>query len=120
MPYGVVENAMVEYLSLKGIIVTIEQLAALRIPNTPVYTEAYAWMSYLFSMIGDFMPNAGETHLEPIEITSIHEEYVNECEFVLLAYKDFLLLWKNCFPNVRIRECKGVTGKLYATKLCKT
>ena len=112
-PRGKVESSMVEYLAMKGIVVTIQQLAALRIPNTPVHMEAYAWMNFFFNMIGDFMPNGGEgeTHLKPVEITSIHKEYACECESKPLGYKDFLLLWKDCFPNVPIQEIRGVTGE---------
>ena len=111
-PFGIVENSMISYLSKQGIQLSLENLAALRIKNTPRHTEAYAWMFYFFNMIGDFMPNGGEgeIHLEPVEITSIHSEYCNECENGPLGYKDFLTLWKSCFPNVKIRECKGVTG----------
>jgi hypothetical protein len=110
---------IIEYAALQGIKLSIEQLAALQIPNTPIALETYSWMSFYFSMVGDSIPNSNnEIHLEPTSVLSIYDEYKTEMlidedntskEYYSLV--DFSKLWKLCFPYVKIREFKAVTGK---------
>jgi len=71
-------------------------------------------MDYFFNLVGDSVPNsAGEIHLEPIDIKDVWKEYsedminVGECP---LRADEFGLLWKKCFPFVKVREYKAVTG----------
>ena len=59
------------------------------------------------------MPNSDQIHLEPQEMKSIYDEYVLEYGKTpawLITYDAFCKLWRDCFPYVKIREFKAVTG----------
>jgi hypothetical protein len=62
------------------------------------------------------MPNTdNEIHLEPVLIKDIYEEYVEDMgdyKLERVNIEAFRVVWTDCFPNVRIREFKAVTGKL--------
>jgi len=110
-----VYNQLIKYSKLKGIKLTVQQLAAMKIPNTNVALDAYGWMDAYFQLVGDMMPNSyGDIHLEPITIKEVHREYLLDCKlngFDFYSYNDFAKLWTTCFPNVKIREFKAVSGK---------
>jgi hypothetical protein len=110
--------AVKKYAALCGIDLSVEQLAAMQIPNTPAALETYSWMHFYFELVGDAAPNCdNEIHLEPTSILEIYKEYVFHTE----AYKmdkneiydirSFGTMWEKCFPNVKIREFKAVGGK---------
>jgi hypothetical protein len=110
--------AVKKYAALCGIDLSVEQLAAMQIPNTPAALETYSWMHFYFELVGDAAPNSNnEIHLEPTTILEIYKEYVFHTE----AYKmdkneiydirNFGTMWEKCFPNVKIREFKNVGGK---------
>jgi hypothetical protein len=105
-----------DYISrLNGPPLNISQLQALNIPNTPASLEAFCWMKFYFSTMGDSIPNSdGQIHLEPISVKEIFEEYGRYCESQGsegLQHTQFGSLWKSCFSHVSIREFKAVTGK---------
>ena len=108
---------IIKFATSNGINLTVQQLAALQIPNTRIAVETYSWLDFYFNLVGDFIPNSkNEIHLEPTSILSIYDEYkadmIMEDETKeLYSQSDFGKLWKVCFPNVRIREYKAVTGK---------
>jgi hypothetical protein len=63
-------------------------------------------------------PNTDELHLDPITKKEVWEEYcqdpfvlTNEEEQLFLSYSQFVGIWNNCFPKVKIREYKNVCGK---------
>jgi hypothetical protein len=90
------------------------QLAALNIPNSTKSLECYAWMEYYFDLMGCQAPNCNEIHLEPITVTKIWDEYLTD--FMLrtddaVTLSQFCDIWKGCFPYVKIREFKAVSGK---------
>lgn len=61
------------------------------------------------------MPNIDEIHLEPINRCTIYHDYRDEMEkngTDALSITKFLLLWRECYPKVKIREYKAVTGSL--------
>lgn len=93
------------------------QIAALELPNTAESTECFAWMEFYFEMVGDQIPNSnGEIHLEPTKVKDIYEEYVAagvDNGQSRLQITQFCKIWKSCFPHVRIREFKAVTGKCH-------
>lgn len=101
--------------SLNGPPLSIIQLQALRIPNSPLSFEAFGWMNTYFNTMGDAIPNSdGQIHLEPISAKEIYEEYERYCEIRginSLQPSQFFNLWRSCFPHVTIREFKAVTGK---------
>jgi hypothetical protein len=113
-------NEIVQFAANHGIKLSVEQLAALQIPNTPMATETYSWMDFYFNLVGDSIPNSdGEIHLEPISILTIYKEYKDDMIGKDYNYNakdvctetEFAKLWKVCFPHVKIREFKAVTGK---------
>ena len=73
-------------------------------------------MNYFFNLVGDVMPNTDqEIHLEPVLLKDVYQEYVEDIEANKLErvhIEAFRVVWIDCFPNVRIREFKAVTGKL--------
>jgi len=108
-------NQLIKYSKSKGITLTVHQLAAMQIPNTHVALDTYGWMDAYFQLIGDIMPNShGDIHLEPITIKEVHCEYLLDCKLngvEFYNYNDFAKLWTTCFPYVKIREFKAVSGK---------
>ena len=60
------------------------------------------------------MPNSDrEIHLEKQEKKGIWEEYVNDFEYrgrQSMSYEHFNKLWRDCFPYVKIRKYKQVSG----------
>jgi len=92
------------------------QLAALQLPNTPDSLACFAWLEFHFDMVGDCIPNTdGEIHLEPTKVCDIFDEYVSSVVQTgngrHLRASQFFGIWKACFPHVKIREFKAVTGK---------
>lgn len=109
-----------EYLFIKmaedrGLQLTRDQLAALRVPNSPTSVLCYSWMLIYFDVIGDLIPNSdGEIHIEPTDIKEIWAEYKEDTNFAGESYlcaEAFGRMWDICFPHVKIREYKAVTGK---------
>jgi hypothetical protein len=62
------------------------------------------------------MPNTdGEIHLEKQEKRAIWEEYVNDFEYrgrKSMSREHFNKLWRDCFPYVKIRSYKQVSGNI--------
>ena len=99
----------------RGLVLNQEQVAMLRIPNRAESFSCYAWMHSHFECVGDQIPNsAGEIHLEPITIREVWQEYCEDMDAVCVVALDvqsFGSMWSSCFPYVKIREFKAVTGK---------
>ena len=77
--------------------------------------DTYGWMDSYFQLVGDAMPNSnGDIHLEPITIKEVYNEYLLDFKMndnLFYCYNDFAKLWGTCFPYVKIREFKAVSGK---------
>ncbi len=100
-----------------GVQLSPQQIGALRVPNTVASLSCFAWMSSFFDAVGDRQPNHCEIHLEPTDIKEVHMEYhdaISDAGEDVLEYTSFLHMWATCFPHVKIREYKAVSGK------CKT
>jgi len=113
---NVIYNELIRYTKLHGLKLTVQQLAAMQIPNTQVALDTYGWMDNYFQLVGDIMPNSnGDIHLEPITIKEVHDEYYIDFTTIYQQayynYNDFAKLWTICFPYVKIREYKAVSGK---------
>ena len=71
--------------------------------------------------MGDEIPNSmGEIHLEPIFFKDVYAEYVidlAETGLAMVGITTFVEVWKSCFPHVKIRKYKQVTGKINTYKL---
>ena len=108
-------DSLLRLAAREGVHLTHEMVAMLRIPNSPESFTCYAWMHAHFEMIGDNIPNSDcEIHLEPISIKEVWQEYADEMKGYNeepLEVKAFGSMWVNCFPFVKIREYKAVTGK---------
>ena len=77
---------------------------------------ANEWLRDYFEFHGDFMPKSAEIHLEPINRCTIYNDYCEELTkngTPTLSITKFLLLWRNGYPLVKIREYKAVTGDSY-------
>jgi hypothetical protein len=74
-------------------------------------------MLHHFQLMGDYYPNCGgEIHLEPCYIVEIYGEYFQSLEAAgikVVNVDQFASLWTNCFPYVKIREFKAVSGKCH-------
>ena len=108
-------DKLIRLATQRGLDLTHEMIAMLRIPNSAESFTCYAWMHAHFEMVGDQIPNSdGEIHLEPISIKEVWQEYAEEMtgySEVPLEVQAFGSMWVNCFPYVKIREYKAVTGK---------
>jgi hypothetical protein len=96
-----------------GIGLSKQQIGSLCVPNTIQSLTCFAWMQLFFESVGDAQPNHNEIHLEPCDIKAIHKEYQNamaDAGQAYLQYVAFINMWDNCFPHVKIREYKAVTG----------
>lgn len=111
------QRAFARLAKTRGRKLSHTQIAAIQIANTSTALATYSWMDYFFKLVGDFIPNSNdEIHLEPITIQEIHDEYVIDMEHQgdeSLGYEAFLRMWNSCFPYVKIREYKQVTGKIH-------
>lgn len=107
-------NMLLKLAAARGLTIPQSRIAMLRIPNSPSSLTCYAWLHNYFTLVGDNIPNsAGEIHLEPIEIKEIWKEYKDDMEYVhesFVSNIEFGSLWRNCYPHVKIREFKAVTG----------
>jgi len=60
-------------------------------------------------------PNADEIHLDPVTKKEVYEEYKSDAfvnsHSAIYSYSEFAKLWNSCFPKVKIREYKNVSGK---------
>ena len=112
-----VADTLIKMAIKRGNILSKSQIAMMHIPNSPACMTCYAWMHNYFELVGDCIPNSdGEVHLEPLNIWEVWEEYVEDMKFVCEPYlevKTFGQMWKHCFPHVKIREFKAVTGILF-------
>ena len=69
----------------RGLELTPERLAMLKLPDSAASFTCYAWMEIYFDLIGDRIPNqAHEMHIEPTEKEAIHEEYVEDMKVFFL------------------------------------
>jgi hypothetical protein len=111
------EKQLIDLAILKNYTLTHFDLAMLRIPNSPTSLSCYAWFATYFSLVGDNIPNGSgvgdgdEIHLEPCNVSSIYEEYIRDYPDDHLSLTNVYKLWLACFPHVKIREFKAVTGK---------
>ena len=108
-------SALVRLATRRGLVLTTDMVAMLHIPNSPASFSCFAWMDSYFKTVGDCIPNSdGELHLEPITIKEVWTEYSTDFTDLgerLLDVREFGSMWLHCFPYVKIREFKAVTGK---------
>ncbi len=110
----VFRNNLIATAEARGIHLTPFQLGALVVPNTVASLSCFAWMHSFFEAVGDKQPNHNEIHLEPTDVKSVHKEYalvVGDAGEETLQYGSFINMWTTCFPHVKIREYKAVSGK---------
>ena len=110
-----ISDNLVRMAAKRTLILNLEQVAMLRIPNRAEAFSCYAWMHSHFDCVGDNIPNSpGEIHLEPITIKEVWQEYCEDMDAVhvdALDVRSFASMWACCFSYVKIREFKAVTGK---------
>jgi hypothetical protein len=108
-------NNLVALADSYGIELSNDNIGALCVPNTVVSLTCFAWMQSFFESVGDAQPNHNEIHLEPCDIKTIHKEYrdaMDDAGQPFLQYVAFINMWDKCFPHVKIREYKAVTGTI--------
>jgi len=128
------QNALIKYMRIHNFTMSVEQIAACKIPNNEVNLNAYGWMFHYFNLVGDIQPNKqDEIHLEPCTVTSVYLEYLNDLtlqynhnglitaltaeekqsktSYPHLSFTAFANFWNQYFPHVSIREFKAVSGK---------
>ena len=123
-PLSMHMQALIDRTKQHGLNLSREQIAMMRLPNSVDAVICHGWMEFYFGLVGDSESNVDEIHLDPVPVTTIYEEYVMDmggdkcaapnCGIKPLSKTAFDSLWKNCFPYVKIRRFKNVSGK------CKT
>ena len=114
--YSAVSGDVLKLLESTGLddVVNPDRLGIALLPNTEPAIHLYSWLDNHFKLSGDFQPNTGEIHLDPVEKKEVYEEYVNEatlCDLQPQSLTQFCKIWKDCFSNVKIRKYKACTGK---------
>ena len=97
-----------------GIVLSPERLRLASMPQSEASSHCNLWMENYFQLCGDFQPNTGEIHLDPVKKCDIYEEYVSETEpfgLPVVSLSRFKRMWKKDFPLVKIRKYKACTGK---------
>ena len=105
-----------------GVKLDSEDFTAMNVGKTISSIRTVIWMDAHFKLVGDHVPNSGkgEIHLEKQEIKGIFNEYKEECSAygrTHVLYGKFTQLWRECFPQVKIRAYKQVSGKCYTCLL---
>ena len=100
-----------------NITLTHQQRSAMVLPKAEGSLHLYCWLEEFFGFVGEHMPNSNEIHLDNATVKlTVHKLYKTEClafQMSPLSYNRFLEIWCLCFPYVKIREYKGVTGKCW-------
>lgn len=114
--YSAVHGDVFAIMKASGIKVDIspERLARSLIPNTDEGFQCYSWLENRFYLSGDSQPNSSEIHLDPMDKKELYREYEHESilyNYQPLEISEFLKIWRNSFPHVKIRKYKSCTGK---------
>lgn len=121
-----VSSALVANLKTKGglfgVKLSNDDFTAMNVGKTIAAIRTAIWMDAHFKLIGDHVPNSssGEIHLEKQEKKSIFNEYkaiFDASGHSSVMYGRFTQLWSECFPHVKIRSYKQVSGKCYTCVL---
>lgn len=87
--------------------------------RTDVHQKTVAWFEDFILTHADMQPNSMEAHLELSTKKEIWEIYKREmrCLYgeneVVLNYDTWVQIWNVCFPYLKIREYKAVSGKCW-------
>jgi hypothetical protein len=99
-------------LAKKGIDLTIEDRAMMALPNTVNAVDCYCWFEIFAASCGCNVPDSEQIHIDKIEYKDIWLEYYDDVgEERALGFDEFMKLWLDCFPHVRVREHKQCCGK---------
>ena len=100
---------IIERAEQQGHPLTNEQKAMLRMPSSTENIQCYAWMEEHFNLIEDKVSNKnGEIHIEPCEMVSVWEEYVDDYKNSIngiVSLEVFYDIWKKVLPlrkNTRV------------------
>jgi hypothetical protein len=110
------DKTLMSFAEEFGISLTPEHLGNLRMADGVDTKLTVAWMTYYFSLVGDFVPNSNnEIHLEPIPRSDVYKEYLFDMKHIGdgesgLTLDSFRKIWKEVFPHVRIRKYKSSCG----------
>lgn len=92
-----------------------EVIQNVKLGNSSLYLSCVCWMESYFKTVGCNPPNSdAEIHLDFVEKTAIHEEYVSDQEVArrpYVVYSSFCKIWATNFSHVSIRAFKQVGGK---------
>ena len=86
-----------------------------QIPDTRKGLQCVAFLCQYFALCGDNEPNANQVHLSMCEKKDVYEEYISDDVIIdsgeCYCLTEFRSIWKNVFPQVKIRKWKNVEGK---------
>ena len=97
-------------------VVNRKHLYIAKLPNSEEAHHLHCWLQNYFDLCGDQEPNCDEIHLDTVTKKAVYNEYLSESTvygFVPLGMTAFKQIWTDCFPYVKIREYKAVSGKCY-------
>ena len=93
---------------------SLEQMQLAIIANTMPTKLMFFWMALYFNDNGDHIPNSyDEIHFDPVDKRELWAEYIDDINVDFpdeetLCYAEFCRMWRDVFPNVKIREYKQV------------
>lgn len=79
-------------------------------PDDPKALRLVAWLRLNFITYGDAQPNSRIMYVAEDFKNEIYDRYCDETDEPVNK-NDFYLIWKNCFPFVKVREECNVIGK---------
>lgn len=88
-----------------GIDLSVEQLAAMKLPNIIKAIFAYGWLNYYFSLVVDNEPNTNnEVHIEYCTLSDVYKEYLYDLQGnmdpndIIISVERLARIWRECFP----------------------
>ena len=80
--------------------------------DSEVQLNVYAWLEVYAEYLGDLEPESGQTHLDPVLIGELHQEYEEEDnnQFYSCKYSTFCKVFKKKLKGVKIRRKKETSS----------
>ena len=102
---------MEKVLKRQGLEVTEDRIRRAVLADDPKHFHCYDWLSDFFYFTGDHMPNSKEIHLDNQPLFTLYKLYLSEVFGDFVNFDTWRHIWKECFPHVKLRVYKQVTGK---------
>ena len=102
---------MKKALSAHGLEETTERIKHSVLNGSYEQHQCYNWLEEFFKYSGDHMPNSNEIHIDNQPLFEIYKLYKSEYLGCTVSMDVWRYIWKECFPHVKMRVYKQVTGK---------